>query len=367
MKKKVLALAIGGFLMAPGFTYAYNLNNKLSFEGTFTAVYQSLNKLDGNFTDHSRVSQAVDLGLSFNLTKADELHLTESLALGNGLKDVSPFNLSPNADDLEDDVKNINGHKNQDGVLEFWYAHQFNLNKETSLKLTMGIIDATCYIDDNRFANDEISQFMNDVFVNTPLTTPPSYDLGGVAELNRGPISLKILGMQTKDTDLGVYYRYYAVQAGYHWESFLGEGNYRIYGFMTSKKFNNERKKGIGISIDQDVIKNKLGVFVRAGWQDDKAPVDYTSLISFGVNMPFTFLGKNGNELGIGYAYLNGAKNSQVADTHAVEAYAKFPLFSQENLSSDLTLDFQYMDDNYKGKAQDKEGLVFGVRWNLEF
>ncbi len=374
MRKAAFALAMGGLLLVPSISvFAYDLNGKISFEGTFTGVYQYLDKLDGNFENHNCGSEAVDLGLSFTPTKVDEFHITGGFANGNGLKEVSPFKLSPNADDLEDDLKDINGHKSQDTVLELWYAHDFKLDKDTSLKLTMGIIDATAYIDDNRFANDEISQFMNDVFVNTPLTTPPSYDLGAVAEFDKGPISIKLLGMQTKDPDVNTFYQYYALQLGYHWENPLGEGNYRIYGFMTNKKFpnwensGNERLKGIGISIDQDIIKDKLGAFLRAGWQDDKAQVDYKYLISFGVNIPFNFLGKGGNELGIGYAYLDGADKADISNTHAIEAYAKFPLFTQDNLSSDITLDFQYLDDNYKKDSQDAEGFICGVRWNLAF
>ncbi len=374
MRKTAFALAMGSLLLVPSISvFAYDLNGKISFEGTFTGVYQYLDKTQGNFKDHDRGSGAVDLGLSFTPTDVDEFHITGSFASGNGLKDVSPFNLAPNADDLEDDVKNINGHKDQDAVLELWYAHDFNFDKDTSLKLTLGIIDATVYIDDNRFANDEISQFMNDVFVNTPLTTPPSYDLGAVAEFNKGPISIKLLGMQTKDTDVNTFYQYYALQLGYHWENSLGEGNYRIYGFMTNKRFPNwtdtekERLKGIGISVDQDIIKDKLGAFLRAGWQDDKAQIDYEYLISFGVNIPFSFLGRGGNELGIGYAYLDGADRADISNTHAIEAYAKFPLFTQDRLSSDITLDFQYLNDNYKSDQEDKEGFVYGVRWNLAF
>ena len=83
--------------------------------------------------------------------------------------------------------------------------------------------------------------------------------------------------------------------------------------------------------------------------------------------MPFYFLGKKGNELGIGYAYIGSPDDADISNTHAVEAYAKFELFSYEVLSSDLTVDFQYLTDNYANNNDDKEGYILGLRWNLAF
>jgi len=381
MKKANLAMMMGGLMMiasqvTPG--WSLDVNEKITFEGTFTGVYQWLDGPD--IDSKNRGSGAVDLGLSFTPTENDEFYILGSFASGNGLKDVSPFILAPNADDLEDDVKNINGHEQQDNILEAWYAHTFNFNKDTSLKITAGIIDATVYIDDNRFANDEITQFMNDVFVNTPLTTPPSYDLGAVLEFEKGPFTAKFLGMTTKDGEEGPFYQYYALQLGYTLNSKWGKGNYRIFGFITSDDFYDWEEKdkesiyGIGISIDQDMgfirnpfSKNPIGFFLRAGWQDDEAQVDYNNLISFGFNVPFCFLGKEGNEFGIGYAYLDSPDDADISNTHAVEAYAKFELFSYEVLSSDLTVDFQYLTDNYVDDNNDKEGYILGLRWNLAF
>ncbi|MCD6548761.1 MAG: carbohydrate porin [Thermodesulfobacterium sp.] len=381
MKKANLAMMMSGLMIiasqvTPG--WSLDVNEKITFEGTFTGVYQWLDGPD--IDSKNRGSGAIDLGLSFTPTENNEFYILGSFASGNGLKDVSPFILAPNADDLEDDVKNINGHEQQDNILEAWYAHTFNFNKNTFLKITAGIIDATVYIDDNRFANDEITQFMNDVFVNTPLTTPPSYDLGAVLEFEKGPFTAKFLGMTTKDGEEGPFYQYYALQLGYTLNSKWGEGNYRIFGFITSEDFDDwsgndkENLQGIGVSIDQDLgfirnpfSKNSIGFFLRAGWQDDDAKIDYNNLISFGFNVPFCFLGKEGNEFGIGYAYLDSPNDAEISNTHAVEAYAKFELFSYEVLSSDLTVDFQYLADNYANDNDDKEGYILGFRWNLAF
>jgi porin len=393
MRKRDLAIMLSGLTLIsvqalPG--WGFEVNEKLSFEGTSTIVYQWL---DGsNIKSKNRGSGAIDLGLSFKPTGNNEFYVLGSFASGNGLKNVSPFILMPNADDLEDDVKNINGHKQQDNILELWYAHTFNFSNDTSLKITAGIIDATKYIADNRFADDEITQFMNEVFVDPPADfTPPSYDLGIVAELTKGPFTLRALGITTK-TEIGTpqgeeeakegFYQYYALQLGYNLKSKWGEGNYKIFGWYTSDDFykrggnGKDSRYGLGIVIDQDLgfiknpfSKNPIGFFLLSAWEDDDTQIKYDYYISAGFNIPFCFLGREGNEIGIGYAYLDGADKADISNTHAVEAYAKFNLFSYEKLKSDLTLDFQYMKDNYKNSSEekDKEGFIVGFRWNLSF
>ncbi len=359
---------------------------KISFEGTATLVYQWM---DGSKIDSkNRGSGAVDLGLTIRPIENGKFFILGSFASGNGLKDVSPFILTPNADDLEDDVKNINGHEQQDNILELWYEHTFNFGNDTAFKIRAGILDATYLIDDNRFADDEINQFMNEVFVDTPLFTPPSYDLGAMLELSKGSFTTRFVIMTTKyseyEEDYEIkpfYYQYYALELAYNLKSSWGEGNYRIYGYTTSKDFPNWKKEpkkesiyGIGISLDQDLGfiknpfgKNPIGFFMRAGWQNDDAIVNYRYLISGGFNIPFCFLGREGNEIGIGYAYLDSPDKADLSNTHALEAYAKFDLFSYERLSSNLTFDFQYLKDNYKNNEEDKEGYIIGFRWNLSF
>lgn len=360
---------------------------KITFEGFATLVYQWMN--GSKIKSKNRGSGAVDLGLKTKPIKDGEMFVLGSFASGNGLKNISPFVLTPNADDLEDDVKNINGHKKQDNILELWYAHTLNFRNDTALKLRAGILDATYLIDDNRFADDEINQFMNEVFVDTPLFTPPSYDLGAMIEFSKGPFNTKFVIMNTKyseyEEDYEIkpfYYQYYALQFAYNLKSSWGEGNYRIYGYTTSKDFpswkelsNKKRVYGLGISLDQDLgfIKNPLskdgpiGFFVRAGWQNDDAIVNYRYLISGGFNIPFSFFGRKENEIGIGYAYLDSPNKAELSNSHIMEAYVKFKLFSYEKLSSHLTFDFQYLKDNYKNREEDKEGYIIGFRWNLAF
>ncbi len=97
----------------------------------------------------------------------------------------------------------------------------------------------------------------------------PSYDIGGVAELDISNFSVRTLFMSTKNEE-GKEYNYYALQLGYKIDTSLGEGNYRIYGFTTSDKFPNwdgtdeENLQGFGISLDQK-LGEIFGIFARCG------------------------------------------------------------------------------------------------------
>lgn len=191
--QKFLVLKLLPFLLiltSPILASAYDLNEKLSVEGTLTGVFQYVDLDIEGMDNKDRGTAVLDLGVNFHPAERDEFQITLSYAAGNGLNYLELFSLTPYADDLEDDLKNING-RNRDYLLEAWYKHKFVFSENVSLGITGGIIDATAYIDDNAFANDEIAQFMNSIFVNNSLANLPSYDLGGVAELDISNFSIK--------------------------------------------------------------------------------------------------------------------------------------------------------------------------------
>ncbi len=358
-------LAIFIVIITPIYLSAYDVNEKLTIEGTLTGVFQYGNFDSEEVEDTGRGSGVLDLGINFHPTDKDEFQITLSYAAGNALNTVAPFSLSPYADDLEADLKNING-RDRDYLLEAWYKHTFTLSKDVSFGITGGIIDATVYIDDNNFANDEVSQFMNDTFVNSTIANLPSYDLGGIAELNISNLSIKGLFMSSKNEE-SKEYGYYALQLGYKVDTPVGEGNYRIYGFTTNDKFLNwdgtdeENLQGFGISLDQK-LGEIFGVFARAGWQDDRAIIDHDQLYSGGININGKLWGREDDEIGLGYAYLNGADKADIDNTNAVEAYAKFKISD----FSDITFDVQYINDNLK-QEEDQEGFIYGIRLNAYF
>ena len=145
-----------------------DISDKLSIEGVLAGAYQYQN-LDAPFDrdDAGRGALSFEPEIVIRLTEEDEIFFKLGFAAGNGLNEISPFSLAPWAAPLEDDVKDING-RNRDYLLTAWYAHTFVFSKDHKLQLTGGIIDATDYLDQNAFSNDEFTQFMNAALVNAP-------------------------------------------------------------------------------------------------------------------------------------------------------------------------------------------------------
>ena len=147
--------------------------------------------------------------------------------------------------------------------------------------------------------------------------------------------------------------------------SFLGEGNYRVIGQLTSKDFldasdDKERRMAALLSFDQQ-LGDIFGAWIRFGWQDDKALIDYDYLYSGGLNITGKWYGRADDNIGIGYAYLNGQNDfdySQVA-----EVYWRLAL----NDYVAVTFDAQYMQDKYNTDNDDIDGFILGIRGAVRF
>jgi porin len=364
-----VVLAVFFTFSAPFLTYAYDITEKFSLEGKLTGLYQYGDWNAEDAGNAGRGAAVLDLGANFHPTDIDEFYVRLGFAAGNALNDIAPFYLKPYGGDLEDDLKNING-RNRDYLLEAWYKHTFTLSENTSLGITGGIIDSTVYIDDNKFANHEVTQFMNEALGNAPEDNLPSYDIGGVIELDISNVSIRALAMNTNyEADVDAYknYNYFALQIGYAIDTSLGEGNYRILGFTTNSKFPNwdgtdyVNLNGFSISADQQ-LGDIVGVFARLGWQDNSAEIVHDAIYSAGVNINGNLWGREQDEAGIGYAYLNGADKGDIDGTNVFETYIKFKILKY----ADISLDIQYMADNYKHE-EDINGFIYGVRVHAYF
>jgi hypothetical protein len=371
LRKIITRVLLAAFFTfsAPFLTYAYDITDKFSLEGRLTGLYQYGDWNAEDVDDTGRGAAVLDLGANFHPTGIDEFYVRLMFAAGNALNDIAPFSLNPYAGDLEDDLKNING-RNRDYLLEAWYKHTFALSENTSLGITGGLIDSTAYIDDNKFANDEFSQFMNEALVNSPEDFLPAYDLGGVIELDISNVSIRALAMNTNyEADVDAYknYNYFALQLGYTIDAGLGEGNYRLIGFTTNDTFPNwdgtdfVNLNGFSISADQE-LGDIVGVFARLGWQDDGAEIVYDAIYSAGVNINGKLWGREQDEAGIGYVYLAGADKGDIDSTNVFETYVRFKIFKY----ADISLDIQYMADNYKHE-DDIDGFIYGARVNAYF
>jgi porin len=341
--------------------HAYDVNESLSVGATLAGAGQCQSPSGhGEADDACRGAVPFQLEVSLRPSEADELFVKLGFAAGNGLNPISRFALATWAADLEDDVRDLNG-RDRDYLLAAWYRHTFTFADESTLGASFGILDSTDYLDGNAYASDEYTQFMNEAFVNSGSYGLPSYDTGAALEWKSGPWSGSALAMNVGENDDGNNYNFWGVQAAHHADTALGAGNYRLTlvgaseEFLDPKGTEKESRLAWGLSFDQ-AFGEVVGGFLRLGWQTDDAAVTYRALYSGGLSFHGSGWGRDADNIGLGYAYLDGG-NLDVRRTQVAELYYRFGV--TEYLGT--TADVQYMQDEYADEP-DNKGWVVAVR-----
>lgn len=370
MKKSVAAITLIITLANPAAS-AKEVNEHLAVGVGLFGIYQYgdfTNNLDDDgkpINSQGEGAAGLDLDIHYTPTPDDELYARVRFVTGNGLNDIWYGGLAPFSSDLEDDVKDINGGS-RDYLLEAWYKHRFALGSDNhSLSLTGGIIDSAAFLDDNAYADDEMTHFMNDAFVARAYM--PAWDTGAGAELDLGKWGVNAVWMHSKTDDAeDNSFNYLGGQVHYNAKPAMGEGTYRLWIQGTSSDFLNpsedelESRTGTGISINQ-AMGETLGFFVRLAWQDDKAAVDYKAAYTGGLQLNGALWGRADDEAGLGYGYLKGG-NLDINRTDVLEAYVRFNL----NRYADITADVQYMKDDLQN-ASARKAWVPGLRFIASF
>jgi len=365
--------AILGIVMLAGSSFGYEINDKLSIGGIIAGIgqYQRINDAPEGYGSEGRGLMVFEPEISFTPTDNDELFAKFGFGAGNGLNGEgrSPFLIPSWGGNVQDDYKDING-RNRDYLLTAWYKHTFTLSEGHSLGITAGIIDSTDYLDENAFANDEFTQFMNGALVNGPNAFLPSFDIGAAIEWEIGGFSVKGVGMALgSNGEEGVFeepYNFYGMQFAYTVDFGLGEGNYRLIVDTTSSDFSNvagtkkERLSCALISFDQE-LGEILGAWIRFGWQDDEAAIDYKDIYTGGLNISGNLWGRECDNIGVGYAHLRGG-NLDVDHSDVFEVYGRFALTDIFAITGDV----QYMKDSVRA-GEDADGWIFGLRVTAEF
>jgi porin len=353
-------------LLLKGVAFGYDISDKFSVGGVLAGVWQYLEVNEDDIDDGPKAAAAFQPEISFRPFENSELFAKFGFAANNGLNVKSPFALTIWAADLKDDVKDING-RNRDYLLTSWAKHTFRFSQSHSLGFSIGIIDATDYVDQNAFANDEYSQFLNEVFGNAPTGNFVSYDIGGAAQWAWGNFSANGLIMDVGENEEGNNFQFYALQLAYRLETSLGEGNYRIIGSMTSDDFlnaagedKNKKLAAATLSFDQQFGKI-IGAFLRLGYQDDDAVVTWKKLYSGGLNISGGIWGRAQDNIGMGLAYLHDG-NTEIDHSLVGETYIRFAL----NEMFGATADFQFLKDDISGD-QNPDGWVGSIRVSAEF
>jgi len=354
--------AIAIILVIPVACSAYEFNDKFSLSGILAGTYQYQDTNDDNL---GRGAVPLQLEFVYAPGPKDIFGAKFGFAAGNGLNDQTGFAFSPYAADLEDDVRDING-RNRDYLLTAWYRHILTLGTTSQLAITGGIIDATDYLDENVFANDEYTQFMNEALVNGPNAFLPSYDTGGAFQWETGNFAVSGVFMHIGENDNGSSYNFYGLQLGYTRQFPVGAGNYRLMVGTTSSDFidpgltSKEKRACLLLSFDQQLGKI-YGVWLRLGTQDDAAAISYKSIYSGGLNINGMLWNRTNDNVGIGYGFLHDG-NLDNDTSQVLEAYARFSL----NDYLALTLDIQYMKDEYHTNDT-LDGFIYGIRATAVF
>lgn len=159
----------GSFLLAflAHSALAYDLNDNFSISGVLatTGQCQALESSYTGFNDICKGAMPFQLEMSLRPNEHNEFFMKLGFGVDNGLNQISPWVLAPWAADLEDDVQDING-RSRDYLMAVWYKHTFEFKDDSSLGVSVGLLDSTDYLDGNEYANDEYTQFMNQAFVN---------------------------------------------------------------------------------------------------------------------------------------------------------------------------------------------------------
>lgn len=318
-----------------------------------------------SISDRTRGAVVADLAFNYGLSSRTRFATLVRWAHGNALNNTGGLTLSPYGGDVEDNVKNINGH-DRDYLLEAWLRHRLELASGSRLELTGGLVDASNYIDQNAFANDEFSQFMNSAFVLNDLAGIPAYDPGVVLEFQSGRWSLNAVTMRTRAEEAGSY-TYYAAEMGFSSRAAMGAGNYRAFVFSTTADFRDPNKdknkalRGGGVSIDQ-YLNEWFGMFARIGYQSHVAP-DYEQLYSAGFQFEGTLWNRPADSAGVAVARLEGEDHSTLSHTDVLELYTRL-VFSEQ---FDLSFDIQYMKDRREDANRNPSVVVLGTRLNYSF
>jgi porin len=338
-----------------------SIEDRLTIGGIMAGTYQ-FQSASGENVDGGVVT--VRPTIEFELSDRDLLHLTFGLAGGNAINDVSSFALSPLAKDVEQDLRDVNG-SGRDYIQTAWYQHTTEFGGG-SLAIVGGIIDSTEYLDQNAFANDQYTQFMNEAFVNAPVGFYQSYSPGVALAWTDETWSVNASFMRVEENDAGRDFLHAGLQVGYRTENALGEGNYRVTLTWADREFldptgtTNEGRLGIVASVDQ-MVSETAGVWARLGTQDDAAAVTHEWMITGGLDLRGDSWGRPQDNAGLGLGWLDGG-NTGVESTFVAEAYVRFALTDAIAFS----LDAQYMDDRV-AMGPGLDGAILGARLTYEF
>ena len=284
-------------------------------------------------------------------------------------------------------------------VTELWYEHYFF---DGQLTLTGGKVDATGYLDQNEYANDETTQFLGHIFRNSPVIEwPADNNLGAHINICVEPINFLEfdLGYFEGDGDWDDIFDHavYTAQVNFKPAELLGidaeewSGNYRFYTWINDQHHTKlvdegdpvtedykEMNYGFGISLDQ-MITGVFGIFGRFGWQrpyiipaDGSATLKWTW--STGAQMTGSYWNREDDVLAfaIGQVFPSNEWDDASSDNYGageghIEAYYKCQLNECLAISPDIQFIWHPNGVRKSSEGDDDVIFVYGARGQIDF
>lgn len=342
-----------------------------------TVVFQATDHANtNNDRDENAANYNVDLEFARAFGDFGKAFLKLTGGQGDGVTDeLTVFsNVNGVVSDSDDRVE----------VNKFYYEHYF---KAIPLAITGGKLDPTDWIDANEYANDEETQFLGGMFVNSPgIEFPADNGFGFRAGLS--PIDLVGLDLVIMDGDAdwdnAFDNIFLSAQANIKPKLFGRDGNYRFIYVLNNRDhtkwvdstITDRENFGFALSCDQQLTDN-ISVFGRYSWQDPKvflngAAFSLEQFWSVGAQLSGNLWGRKNDKLGlaIGYAipsheYKDATPGLDANSEGHLEGYYSWYV----NKCLAISPDVQLVWDPYGSDAANGSKTIFvgGLRGQVDF
>lgn len=287
-------------------------------------------------------------------------------------------------DDLEV-FSNVNADADASGgilaLTEVWYEQNF----DDLFAITLGKINSRAYIDNNEYANDECSQFLADTFKNSPVIEFPDNTIGvrlGAPVREFMDVDIAILDGDGDFEQIGDH-PFLGIQINIKPQLMDKKGNYRFVYWRNEAAHTKwdaaaktkESSAGVGISFDQEVT-DRLGCFLRAGWQSDEAALDTTtfsleSSYSAGVRLFGDLWNRDEDVVGIAYGMINPSDEYKKAGGLQAKAEGHFEIYYNYKINDNVSItpDLQMISNPYGKDAANGTStiIIAGTRVQIDF
>ena len=392
--------------------------------GQFRSPYSGDNSLPGH--SESYASYTTTLYLGRRLWSGAEIYVNPELSGGRGIGDVSGIAAYPNGD-----LVHVNGHEPAVNLARVFLRQTFDFGIEAGrvepaqnqlagyqstsrLTLTLGRLTPSDLFDNNSYAHDPRTQFMNWALVDNGAWDYPAnahdYTWGGVIDYNQPRWALRYgLFMVPTGAD-NVHFDHNFGHAQSHvlelelrYDLWNRPGKLRVLGFWNRANMGNFRealdsgnpdlaiedvrryssKRGAGINLEQELAEG-LGAFSRLGWNDGQTETlgftDINQTFSLGLSLKGGRWHRVEDQVGLA-GVINGLSTSHrdflaaggtsliIGDGKLNYAHEEImELYYSLKISTGIfaTADYQFI--NHPGYNHDRGPVsVWGLRLHAEF